>query len=62
MKRKSRLKNRIIKTVTFVMAVLFILATTAADSEWIVPKVVMIATEIYLLLFLIANRDIKIRW
>lgn len=62
MKKKSKLKNRIIKTVTLVMAVLFIFATTAGDSEWDASKVVMIITEIYFLLFMIANKDLRIRW
>ena len=56
---KRRIKNTILKTVTAIMAVLFIVSATALDSPSRIPLVVCSIAEAWLLLFMYANRKAK---
>ena len=50
------MKNKILKSITGIMAVLFILAASALDSNTYIPHIVCVVSEVWIVLFLIANR------
>lgn len=56
------MKNRILKTITVIMAVLFLLSASAIDSNTYIPHIVCAISEAWIVLFLIANRKVVKSW
>ena len=56
------MKNRILKTTTVIMAVLFLLSASAIDSNTYIPHIVCAISEAWIVLFLIANRKVVKSW
>ena len=50
------MKNRILKSITGIMAVLFILAASSLDSDTYIPYIICAVSEVWFILFLLANR------
>lgn len=57
MKKKRSRKNRFLITTTRLSVLGFILAACFADSESIIPIIVMVVCLLWMLIMLIANRD-----
>ena len=56
------MKNKILKTITGIMAVLFILAASALDSNTYIPHFICAVSEVWIVLFMIANRKALKSW
>ena len=56
------MKNKILKTITGIMAVLFILAASSLDSNTYIPHIICAVSEVWLILFLLANRKALRTW
>ena len=56
------MKNKILKTITGIMAVLFVLAASALDSNTYIPHIICAVSEVWIVLFLIANRKALKTW
>ena len=56
------MKNKILKTITRIMAVLFFLAASALDSNTYIPHIICAVSEVWIVLFLIANRKALKTW
>ena len=50
------MKNKILKTITGIMAVLFILAASGLDANTYTNHIICAIAEAWMILFLIANR------
>lgn len=50
------MKNLILKTITAIMAVLFVLSAACLDSDTYIPHIICVVAEAWFVLFLIANR------
>ena len=57
-----RIKNKILKTITVIMAVLFILSASALDGDTYIPHIICAISEAWVVLFLIANRKVVKSW
>lgn len=53
------MKNKILKSITWISAILFIISTTAVDSVSNIPRIICIASLAWILLFMLANRNSK---
>ena len=56
------MKNKILKTITGIMAVLFILAASAVDENTYIPHIICAVSEAWFVLFLLANRKSLKAW
>jgi hypothetical protein len=56
------MKNRILKSITGIMAVLFVLAASALDSNSYIPYIICAVSEAWFVLFLLANRKALKSW
>ena len=56
------MKNKILKTITGIMAMLFILAASALDSNSYIPHIICAVAEVWFALFLLANRKALKTW
>lgn len=56
------MKNKILKTITVIMAVLFLLSASALDGDTYIPHIVCAISEAWIVLFLIANRRVVKSW
>jgi hypothetical protein len=56
------MKNKILKSITGIMAVLFILAASALDSNSYIPHIICAVSETWFILFLLANRKSSKSW
>ena len=56
------MKNKILKTITGIMAVLFILAASSLDSNTYIPHIICAVSEVWFILFLLANRKALKTW
>ena len=56
------MKNKILKSITGIIAVLFILAASAIDSNTYIPHIICAVSEAWIVLFLIANRKAIKSW
>ena len=56
------MKNKIIKTITVIMAVLFLLSASALDGDTYIPHIICAISEAWIVLFLIANRKVIKSW
>lgn len=54
------MKNIILKTITWIAAILFIFSATAVDSISNIPRIVCLACSVWILLFMFANRHSKV--
>lgn len=52
------MKNKILKTITFMATMGFIIAGCALDSESYLPAIVCAVCLAWLMLFVIANREV----
>ena len=50
------MKNKILKSITGIMAALFILAASGIDANTYINYIICVIAEAWLILFLIANR------
>ena len=56
------MKNTILKTITLVMSILFIVAVTAIDSvPNTIPVIVCFVSLGWFLLFMLANKDMELK-
>lgn len=56
------MKNTIIKTITFIMALVFIVGTCAVDSvPNTIPVIMCFGSLGYFLLFMLANKDMRLK-
>lgn len=53
------MKNKILKTITWIAAILFIISATAVDSVSNIPRIICIASLAWILLYMYANRNSK---
>ena len=56
------MKNKILKTITGIMAVLFIVSASALDSNTYIPNFICAVSEVWIVLFMIANRKALKSW
>ena len=56
------MKNKVLKTITGIMAVLFIYAAAGFDSNTYIPSIICAVAEVWIALFLIANRKVLGSW
>ena len=56
------MKNRILKTITVIMAVLFILSASALDGDTYIPHIICAISEAWIVLFLIVNGKVFKSW
>ena len=56
------MKNKILKSITGIMAVMFILAASALDSDSYIPHIICAVSEVWFILFLLANRKLLKSW
>lgn len=56
------MKNKILKTITGIMAVLLILAASSLDSDTYIPYIICAVSEVWFILFLLANRKALKTW
>lgn len=56
------MKNKILKTITFIMSVLFILAASGLDADTYINKFSCVISLAWCGLFLIANRKAVTSW
>ena len=61
-KRKLKLKNRILKSITYVMAFIFIFSVCLLDSDTWIPYIVCFICMIWFVLFIIANKNYLINF
>ena len=57
-KRKSKLKNKILKSIIYFTSFLFLLSACMLDSDSYIPYVILVACTVILIVFMIANWDI----
>ena len=57
-KRKSKLKNGILKSIIYFTSFLFLLSACMLDSDSYIPYVILVACTVILIVFMIANWDI----
>ena len=57
-KRKSKLKNGILKSIIYFTSFLFLLSACMVDSDSYIPYVILVACTVILIVFMIANWDI----
>ena len=50
------MKNKILKTITGIMAVLFLLSASGIDANTYINQIICVIAEVWIVLFLIANR------
>ena len=56
------MKNKILKTITGIMAVLFLLSASALDENTYTPHIICAVSEVWIGLFLVANRKALKTW
>ena len=56
------MKNKILKTITGIVVVMFILAASALDSNSYIPHIICAVSEAWFILFLLANRKSLKSW
>ena len=56
------MKNKILKSITGIMAVLFILAASSLDANSYIPHIICAVSEVWFILFLLANRKSLKSW
>lgn len=56
------MKNKILKTITGIMAVLFILSASGLDANTYINHIICAIAEAWMILFLIANRKALKTW
>ena len=56
------MKNKILKTITGIMAVLFLLSASALDGNTYIPHIICAVSEVWVVLFLLANRKALKTW
>lgn len=56
-KRKLKLKNKIIKSITYVMAFIFIFSACLLDSDTWIPYIVCCVCLAWFILFMFVNRE-----
>ena len=57
-KRKSKLKNGILKSIIYFTSFLFLLSACMLDSDSYIPYVILVACMVILIVFMVANWDI----
>lgn len=50
------MKNKILKSITGIMAVLFLLSASGLDANTYINQIICVIAEVWIVLFLIANR------
>ena len=50
------MKNKILKSITGIMAVLFLLSASGIDANTYINQIICVIAEVWIVLFLIANR------
>lgn len=53
------MKNKILKTITIIMAILAIVSASAVDSDSNIPLILLFASLLWMILFIYANRKSK---
>ena len=56
-KKRRKIKNRILKMITLIAVVIWVVSLCCIDSESLVPSVALIVSEIWIYLFVYVNRD-----
>ena len=56
-KRKLKLKNKILKSITYVMAFIFIFSVCLLDSHTWIPYIVCCVCLAWFILFMFVNRE-----
>ena len=56
-KAKRKIKNFILKSITWVASILFLLSACALDSESMIPSIVLLVSMGWLALFIYANSE-----
>ena len=56
------MKNKILKTITGIMAVLWILSASGIDANTYINYIICTFSEVWIVLFLIANRKALKSW
>ena len=56
------MKNKILKTITGIMAVLWILSASGIDTNTYMNYIICAFSEVWIVLFLIANRKVLKSW
>ena len=60
--RRRSVKNIVLKTITWIMAIAFILSACAVDSESIIPVIICRVTLTWLVPFTLINHRRFQRW
>ena len=56
------MKNKILKSITGIMAVLFLLSASGLDANTYINQIICVIAEVWIVLFLIANRKALKTW
>lgn len=56
------MKNKILKTITGIMAVLFLLSASGLDANTYTNHIICAVSEVWIVLFVIANRKLFKPW
>lgn len=56
------MRNKILTATAYTMAIIFIISASALDSESMLPVVLCVISQLWLLLFMVANRKKADRW
>ena len=56
------MKNKILKSITGIMAVLFLLSASGIDANTYTNHIICAVSEVWIVLFLIANRKALKTW
>ena len=56
------MKNKILKSITGIMAVLFLLSASGLDGNTYISHIICAVSEVWIVLFLIANRKALKTW
>lgn len=61
-KAKRERKNKILKTITFIIAVLFLLSASGIDADKYINYIVCVISLAWCVLFLLTNRKVLKSW
>ena len=56
------MKNKILKTITGIMGVLFLLSASGLDANTYINQIICVIAEVWIVLFLFANRKALKSW
>ena len=58
----KKMKNKILKTINFIVAIIFLLSICLLDSDTWIPCIVCFVCEIWFAIFVFANKETLMKY